>query len=191
MNQTLYRPTRRDLVALLFVLLIAALLRCMLPGTVRFQYDEAALALQAREMAQGQSRPLLGLPTSTGLPNSPLSIYLMVIPYLLSDSHLDATVFVMVINVLAVGMLWGLTLRYWGPRPALLAGLLYAVNPWAITLSRKIWTPDLLAPLVLLAALLILRGFYEGRPRAQFLALPMLVIAPCRFTMRRACCCSR
>jgi hypothetical protein len=78
--------------------------------------------------------------------------------------------------VAAVLLTYFLARRYYGPPAALVAGLLYAVGPWAVAYSRKIWAQELLPPFVLLTIATGLLGFVEGRRRAQLLHLPLLFI---------------
>ncbi|MEO8609632.1 MAG: hypothetical protein ABI690_17200, partial [Chloroflexota bacterium] len=54
---------------------------------------------------------------------------------------------------------------------------IYAVNPWAILYSRKIWAQDFHTPIYLFAIALGLYGFVEGKRWAQIACLPVLLIA--------------
>ncbi|MBL8163940.1 MAG: glycosyltransferase family 39 protein, partial [Anaerolineae bacterium] len=165
---------RWDVLALLAVLLLAAALRLGEPGVLEFLHDEAMLSLMAQDMAAGGSIPLTGIPSSVGIPNPPTSVYVMALPYALSHSPQFATLFVAALNVIGVGLLWGIARRWFGAGVALAAGLIYAVNPWALLYSRKIWAQDFQTPFILLALLLALYGFREGRRWAQVLCLPVL-----------------
>ncbi len=169
--------TRRDLLGLGLVLLIATILRLGEPGMVEFLHDEAYLSLLAQDMVAGGPIPLTGIPSSVGIPNPPVSLYIMAIPYALSSSPVFATMFIAALNVISVGLLWWIAHRYLGRRVALLAGLTYALNPWAVLYSRKIWAQDFHTPFVLLGLLLALCGFIEGKRRAQAASLPVLFIA--------------
>ncbi len=177
MSARLKPITRRDLPALALVLLVAAWLRLGEPGIVEFLHDEAMLSLLAQDLAEGRSFPLTGIPSSVGIPNPPISAYIMAIPFSLSPDPAVATLFVAALNVAGVGLLWLLARRWLGGRAALAAGLIYAANPWAVYYSRKIWAQDFQTPFLLLALLLGLRGFVEGKRWAQALFLPALFIA--------------
>lgn len=166
--------SRWDALALLAVLLLAAALRLSEPGTLEFLHDEAMLSLMAQDLAAGSSIPLTGIPSSVGIPNPPTSVYVMALPYALSRSPQVATLFVAALNVAGVGLLWAVARRWFGAGVALAAGLIYAVNPWALLYSRKIWAQDFQTPLLLLALLLALEGFRAGRRWAQMLSLPVL-----------------
>jgi fucose 4-O-acetylase-like acetyltransferase len=169
--------TRRDLLGLTLVLLIAAIMRLTEPGIIEFLHDEAYLSLLAQDWVAGGPIPFTGIPSSVGIPNPPISLYIMAIPYALSASPVFATMFIAALNVAGVGLLWLMAQRYIGRRAALLAGLAYALNPWAVLYSRKIWAQDFHTPFVLLGLLLGLYGFVEGKRWAQVACLPMLFLA--------------
>ncbi len=169
--------TRRDGLALLLILLVAALLRLDQAGVVEFRHDEAMLSLLAQDMAEGKTFPLTGIPSSVGIPNPPASVYMVAVPYALGADPQAATLFIAAFNVIGVGLLWLIAHRYFSRTAALVAGLAYAVSPWAVLYSRKIWAQDFHTPLVLLAVLLGLYGFGEGKRWAQVLCLPVLIFA--------------
>ena len=103
-----------------------------------FGYDEADLVLRARAMAQGQL-PLAGTMTSWGIPDPPFQVYLLA-PVALSPWPVMGTLmFMAVLNALAVLGTYALGARFFGWRFGLLAGLLFAVNPWAIYFGRRGW----------------------------------------------------
>ncbi len=168
---------RRDWLTLLFILVIAAVMRLGEPGVLEYGHDEAMLSLLAQDMAAARTFPLTGIPSSVGIPNPPISVYIMALPYLISDSPQVAILFVAALNVIGVGLLWLIAARYVGRNSALIAGLAYALNPWAILYSRKIWAQDFHTPFLLLALLLGLYGFGEGKRWAQVFCLPVLLFA--------------
>ncbi|KAB2866041.1 MAG: glycosyltransferase family 39 protein, partial [Anaerolineae bacterium] len=75
-------------------------------------------------------------------------------------------------------MTWRVARRYFGAEAALVAGLLYAVSPWAVIYSRKIWAQDMLPPFVVATLLTGLMGLVEIKSKrwAQFWHLPLLAI---------------
>jgi hypothetical protein len=168
---------RRDWLVLVAVLIVAALLRLGEPGIVEFKHDEAMLSLMAQDMVSGKGIPFTGIPSSVGVPNPPISVYILALPYTLSSSPLVATMFIAALNVIGVGLLWWIAHRYVGQTAAIIASLIYAVNPWAILYSRKIWAQDFHTPLILFAVALGLYGFVEGKRWAQIFCLPVLLIA--------------
>lgn len=166
----------RDWATLALILFLAAVLRLGDAGIIEFLHDEALLSLMAQDMVAGKGIPLTGIASSVGLPNPPVSVYVMAIPYALSPSPQFATLFIAALNVVGVGLLWVIARRHFGQLVAVIAGLLYAINPWAVLYSRKIWAQDFHTPFILLALLLGLLGFREGKRWAQLLCLPMLFI---------------
>lgn len=168
--------THRDWLMLGLVLLVAGAARFCYAGITEFRLDEATLSLLAQGAADG-SVPLTGMPSSVGLPNTPISVYVMTIPYAISDSPLFATLFVAALNVVGVGLLWAIAHRYFSPRVGLFAGLLYAVNPYAVLYSRKIWAQEVHTPFFLAAVFIGLYGFVEGKRWAQVVCLPLMVFA--------------
>lgn len=162
--------------ALAVLLLLAVALRLGAPGITEFKRDEANLSQRALDLVHGRDFPLLGLSSSVGVPNPPISVYLFAVPYALDSSPIAATVFVGVLNVIAVALTWRLARRYYGWRAAVVAGLLYAVSPWGILYSRKIWAQDLLPPFVVATVLTGLLGFGEGKRWARWVHWPLLAL---------------
>jgi 4-amino-4-deoxy-L-arabinose transferase-like glycosyltransferase len=170
------RPTRLEWIVFCFIIVLAALLRLGWSGNVEFGKDSYHLSSLALDMVHGRSFPLLGIRSSVGLPNAPMSVYLMAIPFALSDSPLVASGYVALLNVISVGMLYVLARRYYGPRTAIVATLLYAVGPRAVIYSRFIWQQNLLPFFVIATVGTGLLGFLEQKRWAQLLHLPLLSI---------------
>lgn len=178
----IHKPRTREWLLLLIVLFVAAVMRVDLPGIVEFFHDDAMLSSLAQEQASGQQFHLTGIISSVGIPNPPASVYVMAIPFSISNDPNFAIYFVMALNIIGVAILWWMAHRYFGRWVALVAGLTYAVNPWAVLYSRKIWAQDFHTPFLLLAFALGLYGFWEAQnPRsrlrqfAQITCLPLLV----------------
>ena len=177
--------TRRDLVVLGIILLVAGWMRFGRGHIVEYFHDDAMLATLALELADGQRFPLIGILSSTGIPNPPSSVYVMAIPFSLSSDPNVAIQFVMLLNVIGVGLLWLIAHRYFGRTVAIIASLAYAVNPWGVLFSRKIWAQDFHTPFILLGILLLLYGFWESSDRhshrnrflAQAVSTPILLFA--------------
>jgi len=178
------RPTpflRRDWLVLLLIILVAAVLRLGEPQIVEYFHDDAMLATLARDWVAGRSAlPLTGILSSTGIPNPPTSVYLMGLPFALSPDPFQAIIFIMLLNVVGVGLLWAMLHRYASRDLALVATLTYACSPWAVLYSRKLWAQDYHTPLILLSmGLLWWAAQDEGRWRGWALvaALPLLFFA--------------
>lgn len=158
---TITSVNRRDWIVLLLVLFIATIMRFGNSGIVEFFHDDAMLSTLAQEMASGERFPVTGINSSVGIPNPPTSVYVMAIPFFVNSNPMTAIYFVMALNVIGVGLLWWIAHRYFGRTIALIAGLSYALSPWAILYSRKIWAQDFHTPIVLAGILLGLYGFWE------------------------------
>jgi 4-amino-4-deoxy-L-arabinose transferase-like glycosyltransferase len=168
--------SRLEWAAFIAILALAAILRLGAPGVIEFKRDEAALSQLALEMARGQNFPLLGISSSVGIPNAPFNIYVMAVPFLFSSDPTLATQYIGLLNVLAIALTYLLARRYYGVTAAIVAGLAYAVSPWGVIDSRKIWAQDLLPFFILLTLGTGLAGFVEGKKWGQWLHLPLLVI---------------
>jgi hypothetical protein len=171
------RVTARDLALLCFILLIGGLIRFSNPQVIDWSSDHSDMSMMAQDIVDGKGIPLVGQPSSAGLPHSPFYIYILTIPYAITDDPIGVTMFITALSLVGVSLLWLIAFRYIGPTVALVAGLAYAVNPWAVSFSRTIWSGDHRAPLLLLGVLLGLHGFVEGKRWAQILCLPVMLIA--------------
>lgn len=168
---------RRHLAGLILVLLVAAFARMSDLGRLTdYAYDQATLSTLALDLVNGKSIPTLGIQSSAGIPNSPMTVYVLAIPYLFTDDPQVVTMIIAAFNVFGVGLLWYLGYRYFGPRIALLAALAYALHPHAIHYSRSIWAQDYHTPILLLALLAALEGYLEGKRWGQIAMLPLFLI---------------
>lgn len=168
---------RRDLISLLLILFVATVMHLGEPGVVEFFHDEAMVSILAQEMADGETFPTRGIVSSVGIPNPPTSIWVMAIPYIFTSDPMVATLFVATLNILGFGLQWFIAHRYFSPTVGLISGIADALTPWGILYSRKIWAQDYHTPLILLALLVGLHGFGEGKKWAQALCLPLLLFS--------------
>ena len=134
---------------LLAILLLAAGLRFYHLDWVEYKLDEANISRLALNMVRTGRVTAWGIGSSVGIHNGALSVWLLAIPYAASSSPLVATGFVAALNVLAVAMTFAFTRKVAGPMAGLIAALLFAVAPWAVLNSRKLWAQDLLPPFVI------------------------------------------
>jgi hypothetical protein len=114
------------------ILVLAVVLRMGWPGLSEFKYDEARLSGLALDWVRGGPLPLAGMTSSTGVSNPPLSVYLLALPYALASSPIVATLFIGLLNVLAVAGCYALARRWYGRTAAWVSALLFAAGPWAI-----------------------------------------------------------
>lgn len=142
------RVGRRAAAFLAGGLLLAAVLRLGWPALTEFKFSEARLVALVRQALHGPSVPLVGVPASVGFDHSPISMYLYLPPFALSDSLIVATLYGGLVGVVGVVLAWWLGRRWLGARAATVAGLLLAASPWAVLFSRKIWQIVFVVPLV-------------------------------------------
>jgi 4-amino-4-deoxy-L-arabinose transferase-like glycosyltransferase len=119
-----------------------------------------------------------------GLPNFPVNVWLYALPLLVWPHLYAPTLFTGLLNSLAVLLTYLFGRRYWGHTAALTASFFFAVSPWAVMHSRKIWAQNLLPFFVLLWAISLALALLEGRQRW----LAVAVLAGCwrsRFIWRR------
>jgi len=166
---------RNEWIGLVLVLILAAGMRLYRADSVEFYHDEAMVGMLAQEMAVGQTFPLQGIVSSVGIPNPPQTIYTVLPPFWFSNNPVVVTGWVILLNIIGVGLLYVVTLRQFGLRPALLAAAIYAVNPWAVMYSRKLWAQDYTSPFLLLSLLLAQLGFRDGKRWAQVLTAPVML----------------
>jgi hypothetical protein len=104
-----------------------------------------------------------------------MSAWLYSIPLFLWKHPYSATLFLAALNTIAVYVCYRLARRYWGETAALVAALFFAVSPWAVIYSRKIWAQNLLPLFVLLYIGSALAAFVDRR--RWFLLLHLLLLA--------------
>jgi hypothetical protein len=161
---------RAERAVLLAILAVAALVRLGRLDLMEFKADEAEacrLAYQVIDGLRGDAPfPLTGLMASVTVPNPPLFIYLLALPLLVWPNPLAAAVFVACGNVAAVAVCYLIGRRYFSPFIGLGAAALYALAPWAVIFSRKIWAQDFL-PIVIGCFVLAAHSFLVDRqPRS-------------------------
>ena len=117
---------------------------------MEFKGDEAEacrLALHAlgySEPGVGRFFPTQGLTSSIGVPNPPLFVYLMAVPLAIVRSPIAAVSVVAAANVASIWVCYVVGKRCFSPFVGLASATLFALSPWGIVFSRKIWAQDLL-----------------------------------------------
>ena len=139
---------RATQVLLLGIVALALILRMGWPTLAAFKRDEATVMRRALSIAYEGDLPALGVQSSTGPANFPLTLYLMAIPLRLWQDPLAAVLFTGLLNGLAVWACYVFGRTYFGRAVGLIAAFLFAVSPWAVVFGRKIWSQNL--PLVTL-----------------------------------------
>lgn len=163
--------------ALALILALGAYLRLAALDYGQFRGDDVNLWSIARHLALQPQILTRGLPASAaGFSNGPFQAYLLLPATLLTANPLGAYVVVALFNILSIGLFWAFVRSYWGSRLALLAALLYAVNPWAVVFSRRLLGNDLVAPFTVLLIWSLCDLVKRGRGRDSVLPLLWLAI---------------
>ena len=170
-------PRAWEIGLLVGILVLAAVLRMAWPGLTEFKRDEALLLARAFDVVEREQFHLRGISSSTGFPNTALSVWLYALPLFVWKHVYSATLFTGLLNTAAVFGCWWLVRRYWGTTAAIAATLMFAVSPWAIFHSQKIWAQNLLVPLVVGWAIGAALAFVERRTWFILLHLLCLVVA--------------
>ncbi len=158
-------------------LAIGLLLRVAWPTLAEFKLDEATVVREAMAIAWRGEFPVVGMGSSIGMANLPLTFYLTAIPLRIWSDPVAAVVFLGLLNGLAVIACYGLGKRYFNHSVGTVAAFLFATNPWAILLARKIWAKTL--PLFTIAFFAALLATFVRRRQwalvGAFAALAVLV----------------
>ncbi len=144
------------------VLLLALLLglgfalRFSQPTLVEFKRDEATIARLGQAIAYEGQLPVVGVDSSLGIDNLPLTLYLVALPLRLWSDPLAAVLFTILLNSVALIVGRRIARAALGERAALVSTALFAVSPWAVLYARKIWARTLpLFVLLFIGALLL------------------------------------
>lgn len=153
----------REAIFVLVIIGLALFLRLYRLDLAQFQGDEAMVLSLAIGIADRVHFPLVGIPSSIGLPNPPLFPYLIALPLLVQRDVLATYTFVVLLNVAAVGLTCFLTWRYFGRIAAVVAGLLYAVGFWPVFFSRFIWAQNILPIFTVLMGICLFEAILRRR----------------------------
>lgn len=155
---------------LLGILLFSFAFRVIQIDTAFFGPEQAWIALDSWKLANLREFPTHMFNTSAGFSQLPLTIYITFIPYLFSDSVYALLIYYILLNVIAIGLCWWFTRRYWGWQAAAIATIVYASMPWAVIFSYFIWANTLLPAFVMIWVLGCSLAYAERRPRWAMLA---------------------
>jgi hypothetical protein len=147
---------REQTLSFLLVLVMASLLRLPLPDLTPFGHDEALEAERARPIWYG-ARPVDSEITSWFIPDPAGLLYYYALAEPFPRPAIARVLLISATNVASVLLCYLLARRFFGVRVGLLAGLFYAVNPWAVTFGRQPWviTQPLLTTLMLFSAMMV------------------------------------
>jgi len=173
-----FQISRLELTLVCVAILLASWLRFTNLDQAEFLWDQSEISKWALNAGQKGEFRWVGPISSTGVTTFPVAIWLLAIPFAISPNPVFATGCIALINLLAVIGCFFLTRRWFGRAAALVAVLLYAVAPWAVIYSRKIWHTVLLPPVVMIYVTTAWLAFVRGKRWALLmhaLALAALV----------------
>ncbi|HVC32309.1 MAG TPA: glycosyltransferase family 39 protein [Chloroflexota bacterium] len=164
-------------VLLVAAVAITAVTRLGWLGLIEFENDEAWALTVASEIARGQAYPLVGIGSSLGIPNAPFFVYLMALPGLVGRNPALATGLIGLLGTAAVAATYGFASTLFDQVTAVSAALLYAVSPWGIVYSRKVWGQDALPLFVTLGFWALFASLLTGRCRLIAPGVVLLTLA--------------
>jgi hypothetical protein len=146
------KPIERYLnwLTILIVIGVAMGLRLGWAGINRFALDEANIALPAMAMVRGGEFVYFGTFSSVGIPFFPVGTWLFAPPFLFTGDPLIGTLYIGMINAIAViGFGWLLT-RQAGWLAGWMGALLLASSPYGVNFSRFFWQPNIMIPMTII-----------------------------------------
>ena len=170
--------SRWEWILLSAILATGAYLRFSHLDLLEFQGDEAYAASLALEFVKHGKLPSAGLMSSVGVTNPPLFIYLLVPMFALSVNPVCVSCCIAALGLAAVAAGWWMGRKYYGSVAGLVTAAFFAVSPWAVIYSRKIWAQDLV-PVFATATMWAVHTVCVGRkPKAVFwcILLPLCVL---------------
>ena len=153
---------------LLLILAVAAYLRAGQLGLLEFKADEANAAILAVKMAHFESFPQIGLTYSVGVKQAPLFIYLLAPFFAISRAPAFFTFAYGLISTGAVWLCYWIGRRYFNVKIGLMAAAMFAVSPWAVVFSRKIWPQDFLPVICTVLLWLWCQLLIDGKTKQIF-----------------------
>lgn len=156
---------------LLFILITvaAALFRVTYLNYIEFKTDEGINIFLASRPLFGHAMPPGGTVSSVGVLNFPLLNYTLFPALLLSTDPRFLSLYIGVINSLAIGIFFIFLKKYYGLIAALVTSLLMASAPWAVLYSRKIWAQDLIVPFFVLLFISVHKILIDKKKKYWFL----------------------
>jgi hypothetical protein len=163
---------------LALILLVGAWLRFSHLELLEFKSDEAYAAQLALQFVKGGALPTAGLMSSVGVTNPPMLIYLLIPVFFVTTNVAAVSCFIAALGLASVAGCWWTGRKYYGPVAGLVAAAFFAVSPWAVIYSRKIWAQDFV-PVFAVGTMWAAHALVCGKkPKAIFwvLFLPLCVV---------------
>jgi len=148
---------REQVLSLALVLVVASLLRLPFPDLTPFGHDEALEAERARPIWYGD-RPVDSEISSWWIPDPAGLLYYFSLAEAFPKPAIARVLLISATNVVTVMLCYVFSRRFFGREVGLLAGLLYAINPWAVMFGRQPWviTQPLLTMLMVFSAAMVI-----------------------------------
>jgi hypothetical protein len=172
------RSRQWEFIVLGLIVALAEWLRFSHFNLLEFQGDEAYGANLALQAVKAGHFPLAGLMSSVGVTNPPLFIYLLIPMFAINSNPAFVSGCIAVLGLAAVVMTWHIGRKYYSTLVGNVAALFYAVSPWGVIYSRKIWAQDFV-PVFAVATMWAMHALVLGKkPKAIFwcLFLPLCVV---------------
>jgi len=167
---------RLEWIGLALIVALGAWLRFSHRNLLEFQGDEAYAANLALTAIKTGKLPLAGLMSSVGVTNPPLFAYLLIPMFAINSSPVFVSGCIALLGLAAVVITWHVGRKYYGPMAGLVAGLFFAVSPWAVIYSRKIWAQDFV-PFFATGTMWAVHALVLGKkPKAIFLVSAPAVV---------------
>jgi hypothetical protein len=164
------------MLAAVAIVAVAAWLRLERLDLVEFKNDEADWLRLAEDLVRLGRVPLSGEVSSIGIRNPPAFIYFLAPIVAISRDPQVASGVIAFTNVAGVAGTMLLGWRNFSPFVAVVAGLVYATNPWAVFFARKVWNQDIVAPLTVLLFIALERAVIANQLAWAVAAFPIFAI---------------
>jgi 4-amino-4-deoxy-L-arabinose transferase-like glycosyltransferase len=158
------------------IMVLTLFLRLWRLDLVQFRDDQAALLRLAEDMVRLGSVPLAGMTSSIGLPSAPTFEYLLAPIVALSRDPRVASAAIGLANAAGVAGTLLLGWRWFSPLTGLVAGLVYATNPWAVFFARKVWSNDVLPPTAVVLLVCLDKAVVGGQVGWGVAAFPVFAL---------------
>jgi hypothetical protein len=163
-------------VAAAAIMVLTIFLRLWRLDLVQFKDDQATLLRLAEDIVRLGRLPLAGMTSSIGIPLAPTFEYMLAPIVAVNRDPRVATGVIAMANAAAVGGTLIMGWRWFSPLAGLVAGLVYATNPWAVFYARKIWSNDVLPPIAVLLMFCLDSAVVGGRVGWGIVAFPLFAL---------------
>lgn len=157
------------------ILLLAAVLRLAGFEESPIGGDQSVILAAAFDIASLRGFPLVGIKSSVGILQTPVTSYLAAVPLFIIPRVIAIKWFFSVLDLLAIGWLYQAVRRTFGPVAAMVSAVLYATNPWIVEFVRWIWYQTLIPTFATISfSVLLLLATSGIRKRGLYPALGLL-----------------